>query len=1219
MTAVSNLYAAKVYSEHPIAIWPLDDDASYISLISNVQRKFEPSSPYPGWSISGGTANDDLSLPNQRSPFDSNIYSGVEGDVPALDGDTLEARSPELFDFNECSETLKTFSISMYVYQDSIYVSEYEIGYEYYDNATSSTIEVFSIFPALEREGWIKIEDSFIIQEFDSDSCKVFFRAKLKTGGSSGDYDFILNGITVGQWSENFSSHSLGGVKEVAPVSSGLSGYVISGDQYGLLSDNAYYVIQDGQLLAKNTGIPMIFGSENITKIYPSSNGSPSLIFPNKNMLTKNGRYKNYTLEFWLRVRPSTKESRKILGTIDTNDGLYVKEGFLTLVVDKKFISHNISTWYRPMIVHIVIKNDAVSLLINGEQVGQIQINKDTVDFSESDWFGFYSYEDIDLMEIDCISIMPYSISNQVAKKRFVWGQGTDSVQTINNSFDGEEAVIDFSSSRYTSNKIYPDVERWDAGYYNNLVATRDSISVPDYQLPEIYLGGRDVQEWYKDNKDLNNLIYPSGGHSMFFSFRPNIVDGEWVSDSGTNWTEQGYLNFTNLSFLISPITTLYGIFEVEEEVASKRPLIQILNKTNGKKFEISLTGYNVKYEFDSQELPDTGFSVLNSNFVVGFNIQQISENFNYEISSFFGSPENLEVYVGGDGSTTFEGKIYRVGFSDQSNFNQISSYFHDNGIAKNLSEDLLEEHYASYTLSPFFRYESYFLDISVYSEWEEYFPLSYFASYVTKRDGSIFYDLDYLQLNFGYPSLISIIENEVDNPDWSYQQLFNNFNSPIQKSYEVLDNSLLSGYVNYLDLKNNIITEYLISTEDSSLDAYITFQLLAEGADEPLSSFIETKQLTDSYTVYAEKENTNQEPYKAYKTKFGVIDGVVIYPPKSINFKNVAMVVHFKIQQDGIVSQPLKIKNLEISSKSLNENGLTPIGTKTGKDIYPYVKTGIYYSGKSKNPVMINKDNLPYLYLTENSGIRLLSQDQDIEYGIAVPINNSESSYSLGAFQLFMKYDQFQVSPVSQVMFELLYEQGATEFVVVLDETSKRFKLYARDKVTKIELNDLVFYQNGLEVKNPYLIKDEWNSISVSFNTAIILDSYTGSLNIFSGATYNNLSFFRSTGLNEFSSIVTKNWSEVLYGQQDPTIGNIVDWQYWYDENGLLLEPNKWKDVYVLEEIKEYSTTPRDIYQSYVGTNISVIDDDLGMSLIDDDFYLFADQTWLGIINKPV
>jgi len=92
-----------------------------------------------------------------------------------------------------------------------------------------------------------------------------------------------------------------------------------------------------------------------------------------------------------------------------------------------------------------------------------------------------------------------------------------------------------------------------------------------------------------------------------------------------------------------------------------------------------------------------------------------------------------------------------------------------------------------------------------------------------------------------------------------------------------------------------------------------------------------------------------------------------------------------------------------------------------------------------------------------------------------------------------------------------------------------------------------------------------------------------------------------------------------VLYGQQDPIIGNIVDWQYWYDENGLLLEPNKWKDVYVLEEIKEYSTTPRDIYQSYVGTNISVIDDDLGMSLIDDDFYLFADQTWLGIINKPV
>jgi len=79
-------------------------------------------------------------------------------------------------------------------------------------------------------------------------------------------------------------------------------------------------------------------------------------------------------------------------------------------------------------------------------------------------------------------------------KKRFVWGQGVDPLELINDSFDGEESIVNFSNSNYTANKIYPDVERWDAGHYNNLVATTNSISVPEYALPDIYLGGEELQ-----------------------------------------------------------------------------------------------------------------------------------------------------------------------------------------------------------------------------------------------------------------------------------------------------------------------------------------------------------------------------------------------------------------------------------------------------------------------------------------------------------------------------------------------------------------------------------------------------------------------------------------------------------------------------------------------------------------------------------------------------
>jgi len=1221
MSVVSNFYAAKAYSEHPIAIWPLDDDVSYISLIDDQQRTFEVGvSPYPGWSIANGSANDELPLPDEGSPFSSDIYAGIQGSVPISDGTVIEAISPDLFLFSSCNEDLETFCISMYVYQSSNYITNYEIGYEYYDDDTSSWIQVLSDFTPLERSGWIHLQDTFVIQEFDSDYCRLIFRATVNTGGTSGDYDFIFNGITVGQWSEPYISRSLGVNLQSAPVSSGLSLEATSADQYGLLSDYAYYLSEDGNILAKNTGIPMIFGSENVTRLYPSTDGSPSMIFPNKTMFTDFGRYRDFTFETWIKIRPVTKESRKILGPIDTDDGVYVNEGFITLVINKVFVSHNISEWYRPMLLHVVIKDENISMFINGEQVGQITVDKESLSLSESDWIGFYSYSDFDMLEIDCVSIFPYAVPLQVARKRFVWGQGTDPIELINDSFDGEEAVIQFSNANYSNNIIYPDRERWDAGYYNNLLANTNSISVPEYSLPDIYLGGRDRTEWYSDNKSLNDLLYPLSDHPLFFSFRPNIEDSLWEPVNGTNWTEQCYLNFNTLSFLTSPISSLYGIFEVEEEVNSSRPLIHILNTLNGKRFEINIDGYEVTYIFDGQELDGTSVTVDTSHFVVGFHIPTISQSFNFELSSFFGAPDLLKVFIGGDGSTTFEGKIYRIGFSDQSNFEEISQNFDaDTGIVNYDDDDLLEGHYASYTLSPFFRYNTYFLDISVSAQWEEYFPLSSFASYITKRDGSRSYDLDYLQINYGYPSLIEIVEASVDNPDWTYQELFDAYNDPTQKSYEILDNAILSGYTSYADLANNIITEYEIDTSGSSLSSYVTFQLLAEGADEPLSSFIDTKNLTDSYTIYAENENTNISPYKAYTTKFRIVDGTIIYPPKRIKFEDVAMVVHFDIQQDGIISNPLKVRNLEITAKSLNENGLTPIGTRSGMNLYPYLKTGIYYSGKSKNPFLIGKDNLPYLYLTEKTGIRVLETDAEKEYGVLVPINQNESlNYSLGAVQMFMKYDVMHPVSTSQAVFTLEHSDGVIEFLITPDQTAKRFYLSSRDQRTNQEYSNLIFYQNGIPVENPYILRNEWNSISFSFRTPLDFSGKSGSLSILYGARFNNISFFKSTGLNEFGVIIPRIWSDILYGDQEIDPLNIVDWKEWYDENGSLAIPNEWKDVYTLEEATEFSITPSDIYSAYCGTNIVVSDDNMGMSLEEDYFTVFADQSWLKITQKP-
>jgi len=1220
MSVVSNLYAAKLYSEHPLAIWPLDDDVSYISLITDQQRTFEADSPYAGWTITGGTANDSLPLPDQGSPFDSDIYAGIEGSVPAVDNTMIEAISPALFSFDQCSEELGTFSVGMYLYQQSVYVNYYEFGYKYYDNFLSNWVEVLETVDATPIEQWIRLEATFNIEEFDTDDCYLIVRANVDTGGLSGDYNFIINGLTVGQWSEISSSQSLGATTEAAPVSSGIVNDVVPADQYGILEDNGYYVVENGKLLAKNEGIPMVFGSSNVTKIYPSSDETASFIFPGKTMLSEDGRYKDFTLEFWLKIRPTTKESRKIIGPLDSEDGLYVTEGFIALVIDGKFTAHNISEWYRPMIVHISLREETVSLFINGEQVGQITIDRENMELQDSDWFGVYSYSDINVMEIDCISIFPYSIPSIIAKKRFVWGQGTDPIEIVNDSFNGEEAVISFANANYTANRIYPDKERWDAGYYNNLVATTSSISVPQYSLPDVYLSGRDIKEWYEDNKLVNDAEYPLGDHPKFITFRPNLNAGSWEPVGGTNWTEQCYINFTSLTFLSNPLSAIYGIFEVEEEVLESRPLIKIVNGINGKVFEVAIDGYDVTYVFDGTELDGTGFTVTNSHFAVGFHIPTLSNAFNYELASFFGSPEVLQMYVGGDGTTTFEGKIYRVGFSDQLNYGEIEDQFdNETGIVDYTSDELLEAHYASYTLSPFFRYNQFFLDISVSSQWEEYFPLSSFASYISQRNGSRFYDLDYLQINFGYPSLIEIVETIIDNPNWVYQELLEEYAYPIQKSYAILDNSALTGYTDYADLAENTTVVFEIDTSGSSLDAFVTFQLLAEGADEPLTSFTNLKELTDSYTIYADEENTNLDPFKAYKTKFRIVDGTVIYPPKTINFKNVAIVVHFVIQQDGIISNPLRVRNLEITSKALNESSLTPIGTKSGMQIYPYTKTGIYYSGKSKNPVMIGKDNLPYLYLTEKGGIKVLQTDQDKEYGIIVPINAAKSSnYILGAAQLFMKYDIFNTPVVEFPVFSLTHQDGFIEFTVEPDINANRFKIAARNGITKQEYSGITFYQNGIPVKNPYVMKNQWNVIGFTFDSPLDMSNFTGSINLLYGASYDNVSFFKTSGLNEFSIVIPRPWSSVLFDADIDPINNL-DWQYWYDENGVLTIPNEWRDVYILDEATVFSTTPSNIYSSYVGTNIVVMDDNTGISIAEDDFSMYADATWLKVVDKPV
>jgi hypothetical protein len=1158
MSELSNLYASQIFSEHPIGLYPLDDDVYYVSLINDEQRLFDSG----GWQAVSENVDllDNPTPPLLASPFKSNIYAKIIGEIPeeGSGNTTFEIHSPALFELRDLNENLATFSISMFLYQSSFFVNWYEIGYVYYDEILEENKEIVSRIEAINGREWINFDFSFLPHEYDNSEIKIIIRINAREGGEEEDYSFVVNGLCVGQWSETFSTKSLG----VIPENINEEFFGMPAKEYGIQENSGYYIVENNVLLAKNQGIPLVYGSKSSTKIYSSETpGNPSIVFPTNGFLNESGKQNNYTFEFWINIKPNTDEEKRIFGPTNSQDGIYVKEGIISLVIGQEFGSHQISEWYRPMLIHITISLDSASLFVNGERVVSIPFNRNTTTFpSEEEWIGFYSYEDIEFFSIDCVSIYPYNIVQDVAKRRFVYGQGTPSPENVAESFDGFNSYINFSNAEYGINKIYPDLASWDAGYSNNIKSTRTSISSPEYSLPQIFIQGRNIQDLYENNKIVNDLE-----DDRFFTFRPNVID-EQYSPIGTNWTEPGYLFFDNLGF-VEDISAIYGVFATKD-IFKKSPLAVITNSSSNEKIEIFLENGNINYQFNEEVLVinpvedshiDSGYGYGSYNqeydndlqddweysFVFGFKIQNFVDFFGYKIKKFFQSPNNLQVYFGGDGENTFEQKIYSVGFSNSLNVQEIEENFFEDGTVDNFEYESFISHIATYTLSPFIRFNNFFLDISISALWEEYFPLSSFASFVYGPEGEQYYDLDFLQINLGYPSVFEIIEKLRNQFGWNYAELFLEFNSPSQKPYAILDNSLISGYEIYEDLITKNVIESFFDTENASLRTYLTFQIISDGANRSLEDFPFTRELVDTKFIDPNLEFSQNTPNRPILTKYEFLDKTVVFPPRGIDFNRLAIVFHFIIKQKGILSNPLIVRDFEIVSRALNHNEFTAIGSESGFPFYSYVKAGIYYENKTQNPTRISKKRYPYLYLTEDAGLSVLGKSTfSKEYGISMPINEGKANnYLVSAIQSWLKYDFRNFSTIAYPIFEIQSLNKTIEFIIRSDASGERGIILARDKTTRIIEENVVFYQNGNRVKNPIVEKNEWFGLGIIFNEELVFNNYVGYINFFRGITFNNVSNYRPSGLGKTLEIIARPWRRVL-------TSNDVDnfkWSSWY------------------------------------------------------------------------
>ena len=1199
MTIPSNLYAEKVYSEHPIATWHLDDQADYITLILNNKRSFISSYPWTGSSnisIKDPETDGDIELISPL-PFDSE-NAGLSYCRITDASISATITSGDLQYFSSLNQDLKTFSVGCWVYTTSSLLQKISIGYTYVGGTP-----VYNEFITSTKNKWFFISGTFSIPEEVDENDYLQIIVKIDADNSSAnenDYEFYFNGFTAGQRCEEYHAESLG--NEVVDISNYDINIFVDGgvpaSAYGFSNKDGFYLVDNLSLVAKSGSIPLAYGASNSIKLIPHEelittrrwssvndeawqywkdektwstllnlnfaeqiiSAKPSIIFPGCGFLNEIGRNQEYTVEFWISVDSNAKSPRRIFGPIASTDGLYVDNGFLTLKIDDNFVSHYVGEWVRPMLVTIKIVKDQASLFVNGEDVGEISFSTNKLilpsitseDNLSNDWLGFYTYKDdvVDPMFLGSFSIFPYSMSSLVIKSHYVYGQGVPTTPEVIDSYYGGTCIdIDYSVSKYNNNKSYPTNLSWLDADLDNIIVNNNIISLPKYSLPTFNIGTKTL----KNLEDDSFLIQDDG--ELFFSLNPN-----------STWDEiDSSIYFNNFQFIQNPINCIYGVFEFTDSDADQVLLHIFKDSTNY--FQIkrnaneSTINYIFSYNGTSSVVDTVGIPV--AEFAAGINITSLLENNSIlGLKEFFSNISTLKMILGnGYADNKFTGKIYSFGIATTKNTYEIEDHFAENGIAIKTSYSSLLSHISSYTLTPFKEYGKFYLDISVAGYWRDYVPLSTLTSQVYDSNNNIVNDLDYIQFNIDYPA----------PSDYSN----------LQETYWT-DSSLLNEY----------------DTENHDVRSYVAFDYITNN----------NSKLDNEYTVVNSKFskildlNTQDWTNK----KFEVVDNYLIYPDKTTNIETLSMILFVNFKIKGILKKNIFLRKLQLSAKSLNYSSNNPIGTKYGIDVYPERKIGFYVDNKAKTYVSIDKENTPYLYLTRKSGIELKNGLQDQDRSITIPVSSENISYySVSAMQIFARCDLYAFPENPVKIFEVNHKFDSIDFYIKADlEAPDRGLIFAKLRSTDSEITSLTYYLNGKVVRSPVVNIQEWFVLGISFENDLIFNYYAGSVKLRYLMTFNTISVYQGTTLQVIQRLVTRNWQEIK--DEGPT------WNDWYTAGN-------WNNVLIRSKNSKYIVDPSNVYNSYIGTNKIIVDDfDNSFGINTENITVYQDATWQNYVITP-
>jgi hypothetical protein len=537
-------YQQKILADQPLSYFQ-GAECGYLSLISDSQRDLT------SWSTAS-TGSPTFSVQSSFTQYTDSPTDSITNRVylsATPSAGTVTLTSPTLSKKLRQLYNKQTINVGVWVYVPSNKTDSITIKYQWNDGTWRTKSAVIPV-PSIAEAQWVFFSHSFdmtdsnpvamVMGNYDQ---RIAFEIAYSTPGASGaggDYDYLFNGITVGQGAENFASYCMG--QTGAYTVESLHG----GD--GFMSIYEY----GGRLTAATEGIPLHYGIAHSTLLNPWIPERPSVSISKSGFMSESNKTKAMTLEFWLRVAKASNKPVRIVGPEGSRDGLYIHRTTLILSMSGTEAGYDIGTIDYPMLLHWTVSSSDASVMLNGDVIISIQSPPDTSYFSPTTKIGFYTDREIHPVHIASIATYAYSVPSLVAKIRFVRGQGTLQYGLIADQFDGKSFSADFSTSNFAYNLSFPDNMKWKSGSLNNLVAT-DKIELPNYQLPLI-INESQTESWYEKNADM--LSTPSTattyGDTTVLDHTSNYVTGTPF----TNTVSDGSV-YTTVSSASNRISTI--------------------------------------------------------------------------------------------------------------------------------------------------------------------------------------------------------------------------------------------------------------------------------------------------------------------------------------------------------------------------------------------------------------------------------------------------------------------------------------------------------------------------------------------------------------------------------------------------------------------------------------------------------------------------------------